>query len=234
MGYFEHYQRVNNLSEAGRRSHWRSFARTVGRFLPANRAAHIVDVGCGAGLLLEWLNSCGYSNAKGIDPDQGQVDFCKSLGLNAAQVADSAQWLRELSELDMVVFKDVLEHVQEDEVVRLLAAAHKALSPEGVLYVSVPNAAASFSNFWLYNDPTHLRSYTEKVLSLQLISAGFNVVHVGDDETYLVGSLAGVPRLIIRTIFRFIRRIEAIGEFGADGLRMPLGLNLMIVATRNG
>ena len=230
MDYFEHYKCVNDLSDDGRRKHWGAFSKTIGRFLPEDRAARIVDVGCGAGLLLEWLQYKGYSNARGIDPDQGQVEFCRSLGLQATQVDVSSEWLTQQENLDIVVFKDILEHIPEEEVARLLDAAKASLAPEGKLYISVPNAAASYAGYWLYNDPTHLRSYTSQVLSFRLKASGLRVVHVGDDDTLLIGSLAGIPRLVFRSIFRFIRRLEAMGEFGADGMRMPLGLNLVVVA----
>ncbi len=231
MDYFEHYQRVNDLSEAGRRSHWKPFEKTLGRFLPAHENAVIVDVGCGAGILLEWLQDRGYRNASGIDPDQGQVAFCEQLGVKADQVADSASWLEAKREVDMVICKDILEHIPEEQVRAILKAAKSSLTPDGKLYVSVPNALASLSPFWLYNDATHLRSYTERVLGLELERAGFTVVAVTDDDNWAVGGIAGVFRLMLRTVFRILRRLEVVAEFGGDGVLVPLGLNLVMVAT---
>lgn len=231
MDYFEHYRRVNDLGESGRRSHWRPFARTLGRFLPNDKRAVIVDVGCGAGILLEWLRGSGYNNACGIDPDAGQVDFCRQLGVSAEQVSDSALWLADKTDIDMVICKDILEHIQADQVRAILLAAQRALKPDGKLYISVPNALSSMAAFWLYNDGTHLRSYTERVLGLELERAGFRVVAVGDDDNMAVAGAAGLIRLAVRSVFRLVRRLEAIGEFGKDGLRVPLGLNLVMVAT---
>ncbi|MBN49049.1 MAG: hypothetical protein CMN85_05860 [Spongiibacteraceae bacterium] len=231
MNYFEHYQRVNDLSREGRQRHWQPFEKTLARFLPGNRDAVIVDVGCGAGILLEWLQSKGYRNASGIDPDQGQIAFCKQLGVPAEQVSDSAGWLENKSGIDLLICKDILEHIPEDQVRAILSAARQSLKPGGQLYISVPNALASLAPFWLYNDGTHLRSYTERVLGLELARAGFDVVSVGDDDTWAVGGAAGLVRLALRTLFRFVRRLEVLGELGADGLRVPLGLNLVMVAT---
>lgn len=230
MSYFNHYQRVNDLSEEGRRSHWRPFARTIGHFLPVDKNARIVDVGCGAGILLEWLSAQGFSNARGLDSDRGQIDYCLSMELHAEHTHDTAMSLAAFEDIDLVILKDVLEHVSVDEVDCLLSAARKALAPGGRVYVSVPNAAASFSGYWLYNDPTHFRSYTKSVLELQLLEAGFKIVHEGTDDNFAFSSAMGVARLVVRSVFRFFRRLEALGEFGSDGLRMPLGLNLVMVA----
>lgn len=231
MDYFEHYKRVNDLSDRGRRSHWKPFEKTLGRYLPRNKDAVIVDVGCGAGILLEWLHSQGYRNASGLDPDPGQIAFCQQLGVPAVQVDDSAGWLDQTSGIDIVICKDILEHIPEDQVRAILVAARKSLKPGGTLYISVPNALSSLASFWLYNDGTHLRSYTERVLGLELARAGFEVVVVGDDDNWAISSLSGIVRLILRTCFRLVRRLEVVGELGAGGLRVPLGLNLVMVAT---
>lgn len=231
MNYFEHYRRVNNLSENGRQSHWGPFERTIGRFLPEAKEAGVIDVGSGAGILLEWLSVKGYKKCIGLDTDEGQVAFSRSLGLQAEQVADTAAALSDYEDMELIIFKDVLEHMPEGDVMKVLVAARRALSPGGHVYVAVPNATASFATYWRYIDGTHLRSYTSAVLRLNLEMAGFRVVHVGDDDTLSFSSLMGIGRLIIRSVFRFFRRIEAIGEFGGEGLRMPLGLNLVMVAT---
>ncbi|WP_372778323.1 class I SAM-dependent methyltransferase [Litorivivens sp.] len=234
MNYFEHYKRVNNLSESGRQSHWGPFERTIGRFLPEAKDVGVIDVGCGAGILLEWLSVKGYKNCTGLDRDEGQVAFSRSLGFQAEQVDDTAAALSAYEDMQFIIFKDVLEHMPENEVSKVLEAARRALSPGGRIYVSVPNAAASFAPYWRYNDGTHLRSYTSAVLGLHLEMAGFRVIHVGDDDTLSFSSLMGIGRLLIRTLFRCVRRIEAIGEFGSDGVRMPLGLNLVVVAESDG
>lgn len=230
MDYFETYKRVNDLTDNGRQSHWKPFDKTVGRFLPPNKDAVVIDVGCGAGIMLEWLHKRGYSKAVGIDPDEGQIAFCRELGLPAEQAADSAEWLAN-KRADMLICKDILEHIPQEQVRAILAAAKKTLGEGGVLYIAVPNAASSFASLWRYLDVTHLRSYGVHSLRLELECAGFQVVAVRDDDTWVVGSVAGLFRLALRTVFRSVRRLQSIAEFGDDGLRMPLGLNLVMVAT---
>ncbi len=231
MDYFEHYRRVNDLSEKGRRSHWKPYDKTVGLFLPTDPDATIVDVGCGAGILLEWLKARGYGYARGIDIDADQVAFCSQLGVQAEQVMDAALWLADKrNEIDLLIIKDVLEHVSNDQVKEILLAAKAALKPNGVLYIAVPNAASSFASLWRYVDITHMRSYSDVVLRTEIERAGFDVTAVRDDDTWAIGSLAGILRLTLRTMFRFVRRLEALGEFGFNGLKIPLGLNLVMVA----
>lgn len=230
MDYFEHYKRVNDLSDEGRRSHWKPLDSKIGQFLPANKEATIVDVGCGAGILLEWLEAKGYRKAVGVDPDRGQVEFCRKLGMRAEQVVNTAEWLREQSGIDLLIMKDILEHIPADQVTDILTSSVAALAEHGRIVIVVPNAAASFASYWQYLDATHIRTYTEIVMRVELEQAGFRIEYVGGDDTWVASSIGGLIRLFLRILFRGFRRLEMIAEFGAQGLRMPLALNMIIVA----
>ena len=81
--------------------------------LPHDKHARILDLGCGAGLLLEWLSQRrGYSNAMGIDKDLGQISFAKNLGLHAEVAADTSEWLSEQAAFELVIMTDVLSTFQ--------------------------------------------------------------------------------------------------------------------------
>jgi 2-polyprenyl-3-methyl-5-hydroxy-6-metoxy-1,4-benzoquinol methylase len=228
--YFEHYARVNDLSERGRHGTWRYFDKTLGPVLPHDKDARIVDIGCGVGLVLEWLKARGYRNAAGVDSDEGQVGFARGLGLDVSHSTDTTLWLRSQQAARLIVLKDVLEHVPYVASIDLMRAACHALDDEGSLYIAVPNANSSFATRWRYIDATHLRSYTEHSLHWDLLQAGLTAVSIRDDTAWTPGSLAGVVQQGVRAVFRLLRRIECIAEFGRDGIHAPLGLNLVALA----
>jgi len=228
--YFDHYASVNDLSPRGRRGHWRHLDLTLGPHLPHPQGQpRVVDIGCGAGILLEWLRERGYPRACGVDIDAGQVDFARGLGLDATRTDDVTGWL-EGRQADVVVLKDVLEHLEEAQAEALLRTVARQLAPGGIVYLTVPNAGASFASYWRYVDGTHLRSYTAHSLRWRLAGAGLELQHLGSDDVWAAGSALGHLRLALRRAFRLLRRLEALAEFGHEGLDLPLGLNLVAVA----
>lgn len=232
--YFEFYSQVNDLSADGRRSHWPYLDRVLGpRLPPAATKPRILDIGCGAGIVLEWLRHRGYALARGIDSDAGQVEFAAGLGLDVARVDDVASWLAGQPAADFVILKDVLEHVAAEQVENLLVAVRDHLAPRGNLYLAVPNASSSFAARWRYIDATHRRSYTEHSLRWQLGSAGLRITELSGDDVWAVGSPLGHAQQLLRRCFRLWRRLEALAEFGAEGLKMPLSLNLVAMVERD-
>lgn len=231
--YFEHYARVNDLSPEGRASYWPMYDRLLSAVLPLDKSAPILDVGCGAGLLLEWLSKQkGYSCAVGIDIDPGQVRFAKELGVNAELVTDASEWLSQQRSFDLVVMSDVLEHAPSPMDMALLSDIRSHVSPSGVLYLKVPNANSSFAGRYRYIDSTHQRSYTEDSLTHDLSCAGFDRIRVSAEPLGFPSSAAGICRFVLLLLVRAIRRLEAIAEFGRLGLRLPLSLNLVATCSR--
>lgn len=234
MDYFEHhYALLNDLSPEGRQRTWFDLDRLYGRWLPVERDARILDLGCGAGVLLEWLRDRrGYSRAEGLDPSASQVAFARTLGLNVTHHEHTASWLAAQEPFDLILLIDVLEHLAEGDVEPILRAAATRLRPDGRLIVRVPNANAGFAARYRYIDGTHRRSYTEVSLQAALLASGFTDISIGGDDVWSVRSLPGLFRLALRGVFRLGRRLSALGEFGPDGFRMPLSLNLLATARR--
>lgn len=231
--YFEHYARLNDLSPDGRKRVWPDYDRMFSDLLPTDPAARILDVGCGAGLLLEWLKQKSYSNAIGIDADRGQVDFAKRLGLTVEFVNDASEWLLKENGFQLIVMSDVLEHIPRPQVNVLLKSIYAALRPAGTLFARVPNANSSFAARARYIDTTHERSYTELSLTAELAAAGFHHISVSGEPYAVRRSLRGAGRILLLRAFRAWRRLEAIAELGVPGLAIPLSLNLIAVCRRD-
>src|SRR5438132_10085887 len=63
------------------------------RHLPADRAAAIVDVGCGYGSLVEFLRQEGFTNVLGVDVSLQQVDAAHQLGVQGISHDDLVGFL---------------------------------------------------------------------------------------------------------------------------------------------
>ncbi len=111
--------------------------RELDRFIPS-RAATLVDVGCGHGLLGERHRRPG-RRVVGIEPDRELArEAARRLDLVLPLTAEDG--LRALRPgLDCLLFADVLEHTRDPAPV--LEQAARLLAPEGRVVASLPNAA---------------------------------------------------------------------------------------------
>lgn len=136
--------------------------------------ATALDLGCGRGEWLELLTENGFA-AEGVDLDEGMLQACREIGLNARQ-GDAIQALRAAPDGSLAIVSafHVVEHIQFGEVQALVSEAARALAPGGILIMETPNPenlVVAGTNF--YMDPSHQRPMPPELLSFVSEYAGF-------------------------------------------------------------
>jgi len=138
-----------------------------------------VDVGSGRGEWLALLRNAGVP-ASGVDANPAFVEAGRARGLDLVH-GDAVAHLQGLppDSVDLVTAFHLIEHLDVETLLALLAAARHALRPGGCVLLETPNpsnlrmAACDF-----YNDPTH-RSPLPPALTEYLVAAsGFGEVEV--------------------------------------------------------
>lgn len=151
-----------------------SLAAQLRPYLPGDREARCLDIGCGMGFAIQAIQNLGYQDVRGIDIDRSQVEAAVRRGLPVEQVTDTPAYLAaHQTVFDVILLLDVLEHIPVSEQLPALRAACGALRPGGRIIVQVPNANAACAARWRYNDFTHTSSFTEHSLAFVLANAGF-------------------------------------------------------------
>ena len=136
----------------------------------------ILDLGCGAGQMLQLLKDQGFTNASGIDVSAEQVCEAADRGLNAA-VGDVFQHLRDSqSNFGAIVALDFVEHFDKSEQFPLFESIYAALRPGGRLIIETPNGEGLFASQVIYGDLTHLTIFSEGSLSQLLRVTGFEKI----------------------------------------------------------
>jgi SAM-dependent methyltransferase len=148
------------------------------KFLPLlddlDRSAPILELGCGAGGLLVYLERRGFSHATGIDISAEQIDIAQRRGVRAT-VADAFEFLAQHADhFQAIVVVDVLEHFTRDELLRLASLLFAALQPGGRLLVQTANGAGLFPGQVIYGDLTHMTIFTPQTLAQLLRPHGFD------------------------------------------------------------
>lgn len=147
----------------------------------------ILDVGCSAGYLGEYLVAQGH-RVTGIDITQEAVDTAKKF-LTDAHCMKVEEYFDRYPNIkfDVIIFGDVLEHVTNaEEVLRMSATA---LKPNGKVIASIPNVghlairAMLLEGRWEYGelgllDRDHVRFFTEKSIRQLFADSNYDVAEV--------------------------------------------------------
>lgn len=147
-------------------------------WLPTNKDARILDVGCGEGHLLAALVKWGYTNSQGLELRPEAVSVCHERGLDV-KPGDAIEYLKgHPGEFQMIFVIDVLEHLAKEACLDLLQSARHALVPNGSIVVQTPNLASPFGGATFFGDVTHHTGFTPTSLSQIMRAAGFSEIEV--------------------------------------------------------
>lgn len=166
----------------------------------------VMDVGCAAGFLGEYLKKNGFATeVVGIEIDpqvakdaSGRIDrvFCANLNRVGADELLSKE---AVGKFDYIVCADVLEHLVDPW--QSLKELVEYLTPDGKIIISLPNVRhwsvwfpLIFRGKWEYResgilDKTHLRFFTQSSASNLLNNAGLEI-------TECQQSMGGLSRLL--------------------------------------
>jgi len=175
------------------------------------RDAPVLELGCGAGGLLAYLERRGFSHASGIDISAEQIALARERGVRA-EVGDVNDVLRSRhGAYAAIVAVDVLEHLTRDELVQLAPTVFAALKPGGVWLIQTANGAGLFPRQVIYGDLTHVTVLTPESLGQLLRAFGFVELafyETGPVPIRLRGKLDLALWAAIKTVANAIRRIE--------------------------
>ena len=185
------------------------------RFLPQNKKASIIELGCGNGGLIYWLQNMGYANASGIDVSSEQIKYAKNLGIRNVNQANLVDFLKNKTELyDVIFMRDVIEHFHKDEIMDIFDMLYRALKKGGTFIIQTPNGASIFGGRYRYHDFTHEISFTENSLRQVMLISNFFDTHFHETRPIVFG-IKSFFRLIlwnfIKIILQFILLVETGG-----------------------
>ena len=147
------------------------------KFLPLNRKAKLLDIGCGEGGFVYFLNKIGYSNVSGVDLSEEQIRLGQGLGIAGLQLADLREFLNSKKEtFDCIIARDVIEHFTRQEAFDIVNQVNSALKPEGVFIMQVPNGEGINMSSIFYGDYTHEVAYSHLSARQLFLNTGFSEV----------------------------------------------------------
>ena len=218
MGYLDYYQYqttargIHGLPDVIRAAQGRVHVwnRIVLPWLPAKRGESIAELACGHGSFLWWLKERGFTQLTGVDSSAEQIEFARQVGAET-QLQDALEWLRKQAAASQrtVVAIDFLEHISKDDVMDLLAESWRVLLPSGRLILRYPNGDSPLVGMNLFNDVTHVWTYTANCLDSLARMHGFARTTFVDeselairDHRWLKVPLCRLSKGILNFLFR--------------------------------
>lgn len=135
--------------------------------------ARALDYGAGLGEGLDYLRARGFAEVEAFDLN---AELARGLEGRASASHSSSEpraWLEaQAGRFDLILAKDVVEHLTHEETLPTLRALLGALRPGGRLVVSVPHAVSFTGVYVRYGDFTHRTAFTESSLRYVLEASG--------------------------------------------------------------
>lgn len=219
------------------------------RNIPDLTESKMLEVGCGNGSILTFLNKNGIK-VEGGDIFMEGLAFCRQRVNSAPLYQLDVLALPFRDEFDVVGLFDVLEHIGDDT--RALIEIRKALKHNGTLLITVP----AYRFLWSHFDErsNHQRRYSRVELIAKLEQAGFTVKRVSYYMFFLFPLLAAIRLIgnigkrrddrqlsidvsletktvpVINEVFLGLLRLE---RFFLRYFNLPFGASLIVLAERN-
>lgn len=209
MSDSDHYYDARNV---GGLQHQFCTPRYVIPYLPQNKDAFILDIGCGVG---NFVGDCvithGRTNVKGIDISEDAVNYAQSLNLPVEKIENISSFARSSSEkYDFILMSHVLEHLDKQSIIDTLRVIkNHLLKDDGVLFISVPNAQSATNAYWAYEDFTHTTLFTTGSLIYVMKIAGFQHYDFVDLDAFIGESKWNVRfRRVLLPVYKMFKAFE--------------------------
>lgn len=146
-------------------------------FIPKIDGLSFLDVGCGRGEFVSFLNNNGIPSY-GIENNESEVNRAVKMHANVLQ-ADLLDYLQkckdEFSGISMI---EVIEHIPFNLHNRILQSMYDAVVPGGIVLIETINLKNPMSPNTFFSDPTHIRPVTMEYLTFLSQWVGFVDVRI--------------------------------------------------------
>lgn len=163
-------------------------ARSIQILASDHKFKKILDVGCGTGRLVRFLNQKGFETL-GCDPSKEAVNFAKKINSKSIKKAPATKLPYKTSSFDLVTSISVIEHLKQKEAEKFLNEAKRVLKPNGYIFIITPNFSSPFryilgKRWFAYSDPTHINFFTPKSIKVLLTNCGYKNIKFRHKSAY--------------------------------------------------
>jgi len=191
----ELYEQIHQIEN----SHWWYVGRRkiifdwVFNTLAIDDTQKILDIGCGTGFNIDYVQTSGFPSVVGLDLSKDALEFCKTRNLSDLICGDAITIPFVDKSFDVILALDLLEHLEND--IQAIHEFARILKPGGKLFLFVP--AHQF--LWGLQDVVshHFRRYTTKDINNKVCHSDLKIIKLTYVNTFLF-PLIWIGRLALR------------------------------------
>lgn len=195
---------------------WQSY---FGKFFPEDKNVKIIDLGCGNGGFVYWLQQIGYQDIEGIDIGKEQIEAAQKLGIKNIKQADIKEFLKDKKEIYNVIFaRDALEHFNKEEIIDILDIIYASLKQGGQFICQTVNAENLLWGRLRYGDFTHELAFTKESASQIFQISGFRDIKVYSQPPVIHGIKSFIRYILWKCIEHCLRVYLLVETGSAKGI----------------
>jgi ubiquinone/menaquinone biosynthesis C-methylase UbiE len=214
----------------------------IARFCQEQKELRLLDIGCGAGIFMKYLEQ--YGEVIGLDSSSDALHFCRQRNFSQLVRGEGLSLPFSENTFDILTANDLLEHLEDDTA--SLREFLRVLKSGGRLFLFVP----AYQFLWSLQDEIshHKRRYTTRQLSRIIDAAGFKLESITYANTLLFPIIfAGRQVLKVLKHFKDIRTENDLHPGWANKLlanifclevpilrrmRLPFGVSIIAVCQK--
>jgi SAM-dependent methyltransferase len=205
--------------------------KVIRQHLPTNKNIRILDLGCGHGAFIYFLQQNGYQNVQGVDGSAEQVALAHRLGISAVEQQDIFLYISRVKKetVDAIILMDVLEHLTRQELFDLLDEIYRVLRIGGKCIIHVPNASGLYGMHIRYGDLTHEMAFTLQSARQVFSAVGFNNINCFE-EIPIIHGVVSFFRWLLWSMGTLPSRLLLAVETGDTAV--ILSQNMLVIAVK--
>jgi len=205
--------------------------RVIRQHISSNRNCRILDLGCGHGAFLYFLQQAGYQDIHGVDVSAEQVAMAHRFGITNVDRQDITFYLNNVEDetVDIVLLMDILEHLTRQELFDMLDDVFRIMRPGGKCVIHVPNASGVYGMHFRYGDLTHELAFTPQSAQQAFSTVGFEYIQCFEDKPVIHG-LISIVRWLLWNLGTWPTKLLLAAETG--GKAFILSQNMLITAVK--
>jgi 2-polyprenyl-3-methyl-5-hydroxy-6-metoxy-1,4-benzoquinol methylase len=189
-----------------RKAYWDS---RISSFLPGNKKAAFLDLGCGNGDFLLYLKTLGFDNITGVEYS-GEMKSISERSVQGIRIveSDATDFLRSSTgSYDFILCAHLLEHFEKTKVLETFKLAKDRLNPGGLFVVMTPNFASPFGIPIAFGDFTHITHFSGPSMAQLAGLAGFEIRYIGGNGPVAFGWKGMIRSLLWKAILKPVGKL---------------------------